>query len=295
MILTFIFTANIGSKACDACGCIVSNNNIGLLTDYRNNFFRMAYSHAGFETNPTHGHSQSQDVFSRIESQISFRSMSLESLRLSLHLPFGINHRISEGASSGIQGLGDLRLVGNYTLFKKSEECDGVAIFVEAGGGASIPTGKHHSNLMDQNLPDNFNIGIGAWGGILQSNAVFSNGNSGISLSNSFQWNGRNKDDYRFGHQYASQVIAYHQVDFKNVKIVPGLGLNYEYVGYNRNYLDNRVAETGGKGLFLSASSQIMYSGWSAGLSYSLPVYQHYASGTNLSTGRLAAHLTYFF
>ncbi len=295
MILSCLLTVHIGSKACDACGCIVSNNNIGLLTDYRNNFFRTAYSHSRFETNPSHGHSHSQDVFSRIESQISLRPRSLESLRLSLHLPYGINHRMTEGVFSGIQGLGDVRLVGNHTLFKKSEECDGIAIFIEAGGGVSIPTGKHHSQLLNQNLPDNFNIGIGAWGAILQSNAVVSKGNSGISMSNSFQRNGRNRDNYRFGHQYASQIIAYHQIDLKQLKIVPGLGVSFEHVGHNYNALDNRVPETGGKGLFLSASSQIMYSGWSIGLSYGIPVYQHYASGTNLSTGRFAAHLTYFF
>lgn len=226
MILGCILTVHMGSKACDACGCIVSNNSVGLLTDYRNNFVRTTYAHAGFESNPQHGHSFSQDNFGRIESQISFRPGILENVRLSLNLPYGINNRFAEGTTSGIQGLGDVRLVSIYTLFKKSEECDGLAFFIEAGGGASIPTGKHHNNLKNQNLPDNFNIGIGALGLILQSNAVISKHNSGLSISNSIQWNARNRNDYRFGLQYASQVIAYHQIEYKSLKIVPGLGVN---------------------------------------------------------------------
>ena len=295
MILCIILGAQIGSKACDACGCIVNNNNIGLLTDYRNNFIRMSYGHASFVTSPQHGHSLSNDYFSRLESQISFRPGKFKNLRLSLHLPYGINQRFTEGISSGIQGLGDVRFVSNYTLFRKSEECGGIGVFVEAGGGVSIPTGKYQSHLTDDELPDNFNIGIGAWGGILQSNAVLSKGNSGISISNSLQWNGRNAEDYRFGHQFASQLIAYHQIDIKSLKIVPGLGASYEYVAFNKNERNNKVAETGGEGLFLSASTQIMYSGWSFGLSYGVPVYQYYASGTNQSRSRFAAHLTYFF
>jgi hypothetical protein len=282
-------------NACDACGCTVSGLGIGLMTDYRSNFIRLSYFETRFNSNPEHGHHNSTDVFSRMDVSVRYSFARLPKLRFIGHLPYGRNRRNSNDTESTVHGFSDVKFLLNYTLLNGRTKNDKASFYVEAGGGINLPTGKYDGDIADKNLPENFNIGNGSLGYIFQLNSVLSNDVLGLLINNNYQLNNEVEDGYHFGNQFSSQLTAFKELPIGNLGFIPNVGLLYEKIASDEYSNGNNVPETGGEGLFFSSAINFKTDEWLAGVSYSLPIDQHYSSGVIDAGRKLAFHFSYLF
>lgn len=282
--------------ACDACGCSANGFGIGLMTDYRSNFIRLGYFDTRFSSNSEHGHHNSSDIFNRMNVSVRYSFKRLPKLRFMGDLSYGHNLRSNSSSETLVKGFSDTRLLVNYTLLNTMAKNMKTAFYMEAGGGVSLPTGRFNdATFSDKNLPENFNIGKGSLGYIFQINAVLSHNKSGLLINNNYQLNSRTAQGYHFGNQFSSQLTAFRELSIGNFAVIPNAGLLYEHISSDEYSNNNRVPETGGKGLFFSSAINFKTDKWLAGVSYSLPIDQHYSGGVIDAGNRLAVHFSFLF
>lgn len=295
IVLSYLTLYSAPLSACDACGCSASNTGIGLLTDYRSNFVRFSYFDTRFQSNPKHGNSViSIDKFTQWDLSFRYAIGKNNRIRLIGHLPYGINTRENEAQTSSHKGIADARLIANYVLLRDKKIGSKARLYLEAGGGINIPTGKYDESLIEQNLPDNFNIGKGAWGYILQINSVVNINKGGFIVSGNYQVNDDTKAGYHFGNQLSTQLMGFYELSISKQKLIPNAGLSFEKTARDNYANDNNVPETGGKGLFFTSALNFKINKCLVGFSYAMPVIQDYSKGAVDAKERLSGHFNLY-
>lgn len=278
-------------RACDVCGS--SSVGIGLLTDYKRNFVRLSYFYTSFEAAPHIGYRVS-DRFH--QANLSVRYGLGNRVRLFADLPVRSNWRYSALDNNPKQqtGLGDGRLLGYYVIHNRALSFQN-NLYWEIGGGFSFPTGQYDPDIHDRNLPENFNVGTGAMGYLVQTNAIVTIQQLGIVTSLNYQHNGPTPVGYRFGDLMSAQWTLFHEVPIKKIKLIPNLGIGVEHI-FRDHYTNGKaVFDTGATGCFLTAALNLKTDTWLAGISASLPWIDYYGQGNIRATGRLSAQVSYLF
>ncbi len=284
----------MSANACDVCGAGANNMGIGLLTNFRSNFIRMGYFQSSFTSNFEHDYSV-KDRFEQIDLTIRYSLGKNNRWKAMASLPFGKNSRTTHDENQIERGMADCRFNVNYVLLNNLKVGENAMLYVEAGTGLSIPTGKFDSSIHDRNLPENFNIGRGALGYIFQLNSVLSNGKNGVVLSANYQINSATETGYRYGNQLTSQLTLFRELPLKQLKLIPNLGLNFEKITKDKYTNNNTVPGTGGNGLFLSSSVNIKTEKWLTGFSYAIPLADKYSDSEVKAKGRIVCHVSYLF
>lgn len=187
IVLTILLLHGSNVIGCDACGCSISGQGIGLMTNYRTNLAGVRYYNIPFHAAPSLGKA-TNDVFHVQETFMRYELT--EKFKVSFAQPYRINVR--KGASENNMSLNDF---GNASLtahFAAIDKWGGKStkLYWEVGAGVKLPTGKYDEKLEDEDLPDNFNIGNGSWGGLLQTSLVISKNQFGINWTANGQLNG---------------------------------------------------------------------------------------------------------
>lgn len=282
-------------KACDACGCSAGYTGIGLMSKYKGNFVRFTYADFRYKTSAGHANSNSKDLFTQIGFSFRYAFKKAPKIRLNAHIPFGFNKRSQNEVIQHLHGFADTKFVVNYAILNNRLIDEEKLIFLEVGGGINISTGKYDPSIQEKNLPDNFNIGSGSYGYILQLNSLLSVGNSGFLLNANYQLNGDTSEDYHFGNQLVGEFSVFREWEFKEHSIIPNIGFAAEHVGDNHFANGNKVPETGGNGLFFDSGVNLKSTNLISGISYSIPLLQNYANGAVNAGTRISAHITYLF
>jgi hypothetical protein len=243
-ILMAIWTK--GVKACESCGSGLPQIGLGLMTDYKSNFLRVQYVKAFFESGKQSGF-RTIDVFEQmgLTSKINLK----QNLNLISYLAFSNNSRYDSQGKVSFNGLADARFLVNQTLLNKDKA--NRFLFIDFGIGLTVPIGKYDANLHSRNLPENFNTGKGSWSPMVQWSAAFSKEKIGFIFTNNFIFNIKNSASYQFGHQCTSSTSVYYETTLKMYKIIPSIGVNFDYTDRDKNINGNDVHGTGGTGLFL--------------------------------------------
>ena len=155
--------------ACDACGGGTCSNGFGMLSAYRNNVVGLGTGMSSYESAIEYD-GTSEAYFYTTEFYCQYYVN--DRIKLTLNQPLRRNVRMQEGEKSVLQGLADTRIAVNYLVLREAKIGQKMKLFLEAGVGLKTPIGRYNANLFDNNLPENFNIGNGSWGMILQQNAV---------------------------------------------------------------------------------------------------------------------------
>jgi hypothetical protein len=289
-----VFLNQTNSFACDACGSTASNMGIGLLTNYKSNFIRIGMFNTRFSTTPEHEYNVS-DQFSQIELAVRYAAGGSKRIKLMAHLPYGFNRREADGVNSTITGFSDTRLIANYSLINSIDIGEDKYLYLELGGGLSLPTGKYDNAIHDKNLPLNFNIGRGALGYIFQLNSVFTFGQNGILLNQNFQSYRPTSNGYKFGNQYNSQLNLFRTFELNFVDLIPNIGIGFEKVSQDEFKSGNSETESGGDGVYCSLALNVKTEQWITGISIASPIKHNYSNGTIDAKSRLACHFTYIF
>jgi len=293
-VFSCVVLCHTSSYACDACGCSASNMGIGLLTDFRSNFIRLGYFDTRFNSSTEHEYITS-DRFVQYDLSLRYAFGKAKRMRLMAHLPYGVNIRNSEEEQLSEKGVSDFRLNLNYVVLNNILLGNKFNLYLEAGGGLSLPSGKFDEQIHDRNLPENFNLGKGAIGYIFQINTVFSINKFGMVFSNNYQLNGRTKSDYHYGNQLNTQLNFFREVQVTNFKLIPNVGLGFEDIAKDNYANGKEVAGTGGNGIFLSSAINFKTKKWLAGCAYTIPLKENYSEGEVTAKARLAFQVSYIF
>ncbi|MEE9439800.1 MAG: hypothetical protein V3V14_12415 [Saprospiraceae bacterium] len=189
----------------------------------------------------------------------------------------------------------DVRLTAHYAFINGLQLGNNSSIYLEGGGGLSLPTGRYDSNIHDRDLPENFNVGKGTIGYLIEATSVISINTYGLVFSNSYILNDNTKSGYHFGNQFNSQLSVYKIIQQKEYQIIPNFGIGAEHTSTD-NYTNNRAVEgTGGNGIFASTSLNFKTNTWQIGTSFSLPLAEIFSDGEVKSKGRISGHISYIF
>lgn len=279
--------------ACDACGCAVSGSGIGLLNNYRTNIIGFRYSNVHFQASEllegrTKDWFQQGELFARV--QVANR------WRVSAQLPFQWNKRETYTGNHQTEGLSDLRILGHFAFIDNTPIGKKGNLYWELGAGAKMPTGKYDPDLLDQDMPDNFNPGNGSWALLAQSNLVFTYGKYGLNLITSAQFNSESSSGYQFGNQYSAALMAFADYDLGiRSKIVPFAGFTAEKITGDQLANGNSAHSTGSEGIFGVLGANVRYDRWQLGGTFSQPLTQNYSDGEVDAKRRFTVELNFFF
>lgn len=278
------------SKACDVCGVNAATMGIGFITDYNNNYIRLGYSHLSYEGVRIIG-VPSIDDFHQYEIQLRYGLSSR--WKLSASLPYQMNMRTKGTFSEQQRGIGDMRLITQYAILNNVYIGSKSRLYIEAGVGASIPTGRYERDIDDRGIPENFNTGKGVIGAIGQLNATWKSGNSGLAMTGQYQMNTDDSDGYQFGDQISAGCSLFHQRQSNRLTYTPIIGVSYEHINQDQYDYGGNVRGTGGTGWFLSGGLSMTYDRYQIGGNYMLPIHDDYSSGEVKAKGRWSVQMTY--
>ncbi|MEO1263410.1 MAG: transporter [Bacteroidota bacterium] len=291
-VLAFLLFATVNGEACDACGCSISGQGIGLLTNFRTNVAGIRYFNTPFHAAPLEG--STEDRFHLAEFFVRYQFN--KRFKLMLSQPYRYNVRRDLHASSlDIDGIADTRILGSYALVDQWTS-NTSRLYWELGAGIKLPVGKYDADIHDRDMPENFNIGNGSWGYLLQTSAVYSNNQFGISLNAASQLNGKTSAGYHFGNQISGSLLLFTEKSLgKKGRIVPLVGGSAEIISKDKFANGKNVHSTGGRGLYGMIGVNAGFDRWQLGASFSKPLTQHYSDGEVIADDRFSIEMNYFF
>lgn len=86
-IIVILYTMTEKLYACDACGCSIHNSEIGLITDFKKNYFKMSFSRFGFYSFSETGKG-STDFFNKGNLSFRFGLGKMKKVHLAMQVPY---------------------------------------------------------------------------------------------------------------------------------------------------------------------------------------------------------------
>ena len=293
LVVSTMILAWFDAMACDACGCSIMGQPVGLLTEYRKSFLSLGYSHAGFSAAPGIGEG-SVDAFQTID--LSFQYFITPRLSAGIYQPIRFNSRTIQQNQQTVSGLADTRVNMKYTFLERNDPASPFELYLDIGTGLIIPTGRYDPHIHDQDLPENFNPGYGSFAGSLYQTTAASYRSVGVVLKNSWTHFEKTSSGYRFGTQWATNLLMFAEIPVDSLlSIVPMGGLQFESVSPDHYANGTDVHGTGGKGFFLSAGAQVKIRKWLCTFQYFVPLSDQYSGGEVNAGPRINCQLTHLF
>lgn len=293
-MFVFVFLSISTLKACDACGCSGSDSGIGLMSNYKSNFLRVAVFNTRFQSNHNHDYLV-KDNFTLYNLSFRYSFDNIKKFRLESSLPFGVFTRSLESEVLNNNGLGDLRVSGVYSIFDKVVLRPELSLYIEIGLTSILPTGEYDEGIHDRNLPSNFNIGRGSFGLGMLYNSILKYKKLGLVFNASCQHNFPTIDGYTFGKQFQFQINSFKEITLKLIDIIPTLGVSSERILSDTYTNGNLVVDTGGLGVFINSSINLRSKYFLTGISVGIPAYSSYSDGEVIAKNRYSFQMTYLF
>lgn len=293
LVSLWLLTAWPVANGCDACGCSIMGQPSGLLSQYRKSYLSMGYSRSGFTSAPGIGEGSS-DAFHTLD--LTFQYYFSSRFHAGLYQPYRINTRNGGQGQQEVHGFSDTRLQGSYTFFQATKPKSKFVVYLDAGIGLSLPTGKYDPHLHDQNLPENFNPGNGSLGYSLSQTSSLSYGSIGLVIKNNWTQFTGTPAGYQYGDQWVANLLTFIELPIDTqFSVLPMAGFQFENVASDHYANGNNVHGTGGQGTYFSAGGQLKFKTWLCTFQYVLPMSGTYSDGEVQPDQRLSLQLTHLF
>lgn len=270
-----VFATNINVSACDVCGCSFGGNYYGVLPQFTKHFAGIRYQYRSFVSNGLNddGESvQATDVFRRTE--LWGRFYPHKRIQIFAFVPYVFNTQKVEGHTSSVNGLGDITLNANYTIFNSGDSTDVTfRQLLLIGAGVKAPTGKFQTVHNGEQLHANMQAGTGSWDYL--ANFIYNIRYKSVGLSTDFtyKYNTENVDYYRFGDRSNGSLNLFYWDKYWGVTVMPLLGMYYEFA-----YVDvqNNIKQkaTGGAATFGNMGLDVYWKKVSLGFLCQTPISQ---------------------
>lgn len=274
-ITILLFCFSIDSYCCDNCNVymnITPNDNkheIGFY--FRQRQMMGLYSpfgqqimtkHAGHGNNPKFWGNKVTELYNTIE----LRGKIAEGNRFTTYiiLPFVNNIQVIENVETNrINGVGDPTIIQSFQLIDpfKSYNNTNFTQRLEFGAGVKAPLGQIEKTINEEVQNLDLQPGTGSWDmiGIVKYWMKFSNFGSMMNLN--YKWNGRNKEEYRYGNTFNGTLNLFYQTNFNSLTLMPVVGVNVEKAAFDES--SEIHEDTGGTSCFIQGGLRLFYKGLS--------------------------------
>ena len=288
---------------CDACGCSNNGGSLGLGGIIDNNFIGVRYLHQKYQSKDGifNNSPMINEFFNTIQvwSRIPIIKGYLEA---QIFVPFHFHSREYINKTTGIEGLGDLSFLINYTVLNKkkssyNEKKDAISTsnhLLKVGGGIKLPTGNYDETV-NNSINPSFQLGTGSVDVITNVQYVYKHNNWGVTNYLNYYLKTANSKEYQFGNQFNfSSTFFYMFKDASKNNFVPSLGVSGEF--YDSNKVFNvPIKNTKGHALFTSFGAEYNTNKLTIGALAMYPVQQKLAQGTIKIKYRSSIYLNYNF
>ena len=289
---TFKRLAMMEDFDCDACGCSASGGSMGFSSMLNNNFVGLRYFNQSYTSRDgIFANSPWIDEnFNTIQAWT--RIPVTEKIQISALIPYHFHERELTAGTEDISGLGDVTIMGLYTLYETKNDSAVFTHKVNVGAGIKIPTGKFTEANNLGTINQSFQLGTGSWDYSVVSEYVINRKDLGLNTTLNYILKTENSKNYQYGDQFNYATTLFYLFDFKTIQLVPQAGVAGEIYQKNRQHnLD--VPNTAGDILFGKFGIEAGKDKFSVGINAMLPVKQNLSNGNMEANYRWSINLNY--
>ncbi|MEC4049538.1 transporter [Flavobacterium sp. SUN046] len=287
------YAVTFDKEDCDACGCSASGGSMGFSSMLNNNFIGVRYVYQSYTAKEGVFNNSPwvDENFNTV--QVWGRIPISKHIQITTLIPFHDNYRdLPATGKQTISGLGDLTVMGMYTVFQTPvDSIPAYAHKLQFGVGVKAPTGKY--NLANNGtLNPSFQLGTGSWDYLLVTEYVLKRKQLGLNNVLSYTFKTENQKQYQFGNQLNYGSTLFYLLDLNSVKLVPQAGLAGEVYEANKQ-VKQEVLGTKGDILFSKFGVEAGRNNWSIGINTMLPINQNLTGGNVKANYRWSINLNY--
>lgn len=296
VVIILLILPSVVAKACDGCGCSISQAYFGLTPNTNGHYIGIWWQHQHYKILPDHlfpERGYGSDLFNSVEIRSRFELGNR--VQLSAILPVALHQRKRQNGTTPLQGLGDAVLLASYELFDNS---DSIQLDwrhrLSAGAGVKLPSGEYRELVDDTESNPAYQTGSGSWDVIFNLAYTLRWRDAGLHIEGTYRHNTANQNDYRFGNRTDVSASIYQLLQAGTTQLMPTLGLHFEHSEWNENkgYF---LTDTGGQALLANVGLETYWQQFNLGASYSHPLQQKWNNDWIDAQERFSLHLNYFF
>jgi hypothetical protein len=285
--------------ACDICGCGNNGNYIGILPEFQKHIFGFRYRQNGIRSHI--GYNGASTYLTTKETYASYELWGsvkvAKKMNLLFSLPYNTNTEVRSDKTQAINGLGDVNLLGFYTLVQSNQLTKSNQVLIQSfriAAGVKLPTGKFNLNneLQQTQL---FTLGTGTTDFMLGGVYEVRLQNTGLNISSNVKFNTENSKQYLYGYKLQSNFQLYQKIFFaEKLSLAPNIGLQYEYT--QKDKFQNQIVDISG-GYILNSIFGVEFQAnkYFLGMNVQLPIRQNIGNGQIESNSRWMLHLSHAF
>ncbi|TCZ66521.1 transporter [Flaviaesturariibacter aridisoli] len=287
LLLCSLFS--VPARACDICGCGVSNYNPFLFPHLSKSYISLSYLHRVYHTRSDEGSLGTERYNSFI---LSGQYKLGKKLQFMAMLPLQENSLRNDAGSRRASGPGDITLLGQYRVWDKLTKKLRQTLLV--GGGVKLATGRYVPASSGKADDQNFQLGTGSTDYLLSGSYRLSYRKWVFGASSSYKYNTQNRDGFRFGDVWNAGLLAVYRKDWDKLSLLPYVQVTHEA---QLQDADNHVlqAHSGGTVFYAGGGLDLNTKRFTIGLNYQFAADQSLAGGQIQAGPRVAAHASFAF
>lgn len=276
---------------CDACGCSASGGSMGFSSMLDQNFVGLRYMYQSYSSREGIFNNSPwiDENFNTIQAWARipvFRNFQVTAL-----VPYHFNNRTPSTGKQTIDGIGDITVLGMYTVYQTKTDTVIYKHTLQAGVGVKAPTGEYNGSNNGSVNPS-FQLGTGSWDYMLAAEYILKKGNYGFNTMLNYTFKTENNQNYQFGNQFNYGGTLFYMIKGQKMITVPQVGVAGEVYATNRQYGED-VPDTKGDIFFAKAGVEAGMGKFSLGVNAMVPVNQNLTGGKVEANYRLAVNLNY--
>ncbi|NDI98389.1 transporter [Flavobacterium sp. LaA7.5] len=276
---------------CDACGCSASGGGMGFSSMLNQNFVGVRYFYQSYTSRDGvfNNSPRIDENFNTL--QLWARIPVFKNFQVSALVPYHSHNRELTTGHQEISGLGDITVLGLYTVYQTKKDTAAYYHTLQAGAGIKMPTGEYNS-ANNGSVNPSFQVGTGSWDYLLAAEYIVKHRSLGLNAMINYTFKTENNDNYRFGNQWNYAATLFYVVEKPKYTLVPQIGLAGEIYAANKQFGET-LPDTDGNILFGKAGIEAGYGSFSAGVNAMLPVSQNLTGGKVEANYRWSVNINY--
>ena len=276
---------------CDACGCSASGGGMGFSSMINKNFVGLRYFYQSYSSRDGIFNDSPwiDENFNTV--QLWARIPVFKNFQVSALVPYHSHNRELTTGGESIEGIGDITVLGLYTVYQTHKDSTMFVHTLQAGAGVKAPTGKYDANDKGTVNPS-FQLGTGAWDYLLAAEYVVRYKQLGFNTMLNYAFKTVNDDHYQFGNQFNYAGTFFYTIEKEKMTFVPQAGFAGEVYAANKQY-DEEVPNTAGDVLFGKVGLEAGSGRFSVGVNGMLPITQNLTGGRVEANYRWSVNLNY--
>jgi len=276
---------------CDACGCSASGGGMGFSSMLNQNFVGIRYMNQSYTSRDGLFRNSPWIDENFNTMQVWARIPVVKNVQISALVPYHFHNRQLSTGEQKIDGLGDITILGLYTIAQTKSDSAQFVHQLQLGGGLKAPTGKYDAQNKGSVNPS-FQVGTGSWDYLLAGEYTVKHKSFGLNSMVNYAFKTENDDHYQFGNQFNYGSTLFYQIQTSGISLVPQAGIAGEVYGTNKQFQED-IRDTKGDIVFGKIGLEAGKDKFSLGINAMIPINQNLTGGRVEANYRWSINLNY--